>query len=185
MTSRLQKLFLIKGDEGTLPCSFTLNMIRIGTGYDTHRLVTGRKLILGGTEIKFDKGLAGHSDADILTHAIMDALLGAAALGDIGVHFPVSDPRYTNISSLILLHTVTEMLDAQGWKINNIDATIIAQEPLLSPFISEMRLNISRTLHTALECVSIKATTTEGMGFCGRGEGISAQAVALIERKEK
>ncbi len=159
--------------------------MRIGTGYDVHRLVPGHKLVLGGTEINFDKGLAGNSDADVLLHAIMDALLGAAALGDIGTHFPTHDSRYTNISSLILLHDVAEKLYTRGWKIGNIDATIIAQAPLLSPFIEQMRLNISNTLHLARECISIKATTSEGMGFCGRGEGIAAQAVTLITKRKE
>ncbi len=158
--------------------------MRIGIGYDVHTLVSGRKLILGGTEIKFEKGLAGHSDADVLSHAIMDALLGAAALGDIGTHFPSSDARYTNISSLTLLHNVAEILGAQGWKINNIDATIIAQMPVLSPYYNQMRSNISNTLHLPIEYISIKATTTEKLGFCGRGEGIAAQAIALIEKPE-
>ena len=157
-------------------------MIRIGTGYDIHRLVPGRKLILGGVEVKFGCGLTGHSDADVLLHAIMDALLGAAALGDIGTHFPVGDNRYSGISSLALLHNVYEKLRSQKWQIGNIDATIIAQAPLLSPYINQMCLNISQSLHTAQERISVKATTSEGLGICGKGEGIAAQAVVLIEK---
>ena len=158
-------------------------MIRIGTGYDIHRLVPAHKLILGGVEIKFDRGLTGHSDADVLLHAIIDALLGAAALGDIGTHFPVSDNRYSGISSLILLHNVYEKLRSQKWQIGNIDATIIAQAPLLSPYINQMCSNISRSLHVAQERISIKATTSEGLGTCGKSEGIAAHAVALIEKE--
>lgn len=156
-------------------------MIRIGQGYDVHRLVEGRKLILGGKEIAYEKGLLGHSDADVLTHAICDALLGAAALGDIGKRFPDSDDKYKNINSLILLKEVGKLLDTMGCTINNIDATIIAQEPKISPYIQEIRGNIAKVLNLSIGAVSIKATTEEGLGFTGRKEGISALAVALIE----
>lgn len=156
-------------------------MIRIGQGYDVHRLVEGRKLILGGKEIAYEKGLLGHSDADVLTHAICDALLGAAALGDIGKRFPDSDDKYKNINSLILLKEVGNLLDTMGCTINNIDATIIAQEPKISPYIQEIRGNIAKVLNLSIGAVSIKATTEEGLGFTGRKEGIAALAVALIE----
>ncbi len=155
-------------------------MIRIGQGYDVHRLVEGRKLILGGKEIAYEKGLLGHSDADVLTHAICDALLGAAALGDIGKRFPDSDDKYKGINSLILLKEVGKLLDTMGCTINNIDATIIAQEPKISPYIQEMRRNIAEVLNLSIGAVSIKATTEEGLGFTGRKEGIAALAVALI-----
>ena len=156
-------------------------MIRIGQGYDVHRLVEGRKLILGGKEIAYEKGLLGHSDADVLTHAICDALLGAAALGDIGKRFPDSDDKYKGINSLILLKEVGKLLDTMGCTINNIDATIIAQEPKISPYIQEIRGNIAEVLNLSIGAVSIKATTEEGLGFTGRKEGIAALAVALIE----
>lgn len=154
--------------------------MRIGIGYDAHALVSGRRLVLGGVEIPFEKGLAGHSDADVLLHAIMDALLGAAALGDLGKHFPPSDPSYRDISSLVLLGRVKKLLDAGDWRIGNIDATIIAERPKLAPFIEDMRRAIGETLGIEVSRVSVKATTTEGLGFAGRGEGIAAQAVALI-----
>lgn len=155
-------------------------MIRVGSGFDVHQLVEGRKLILGGVEIPFEKGLLGHSDADVLLHAIKDALLGAAALGDIGRHFPDSDERYRGISSLELLRKVKTKLDENGFQVNNLDATIIAQAPRMSPFIEAMRENIAQTLGIPLEDINIKATTTEKLGFTGRGEGIAAQAVATI-----
>lgn len=155
--------------------------MRIGTGYDVHKLVEGRKLILGGVEIPYEKGLLGHSDADVLLHAIMDALLGAAALGDIGLHFPDSDPKYEGADSLKLLKEVNAMLLDKGYCINNIDATIVCQAPKLRPFIDEMRSNVSNTLEIPLDSVNIKATTEEHLGFTGRGEGISAQAVCTIE----
>ncbi|MBM3156362.1 MAG: 2-C-methyl-D-erythritol 2,4-cyclodiphosphate synthase [Chloroflexi bacterium] len=155
--------------------------MRVGIGYDAHRLTKGRALVLGGVKIPFEKGLQGWSDADVLLHAVMDALLGAAALGDIGVHFPPNDPAYKGISSLTLLGRVDAMLKAQGWRIGNIDATIIAERPLLKPFISQMKQNIGRTLSIEENQIGIKATTSEGMGFTGRGEGIAACAVALIE----
>lgn len=153
---------------------------RVGTGYDAHRLVEGRKLILCGVDIPFEKGLLGHSDADVALHALMDALLGAAALGDIGKHFPDSDPQYKDISSLELLKKVRELLEINGFKAGNADVTIVCQRPKLAPFMQAMRDNIARALGVDVSCVSVKATTTEGMGFEGAGEGISAQAVALV-----
>lgn len=155
-------------------------MIRVGSGFDVHQLVEGKKLILGGVEIPFEKGLLGHSDADVLLHAVKDALLGAAALGDIGQHFPDSDERYRGISSLKLLREVKIKLDEKGFLVNNLDATIIAQAPRMAPFIEAMRENIAQTLGIPLEDINIKATTTEKLGFTGRGEGIAAQAVATI-----
>ncbi|MDN5332545.1 MAG: 2-C-methyl-D-erythritol 2,4-cyclodiphosphate synthase [Tepidanaerobacteraceae bacterium] len=156
--------------------------MRIGIGYDAHRLVKGRKLVLGGVEIPYEKGLLGHSDADVLVHAINDALLGAAALGDIGVHFPDTDPEYKDIRSVILLKRVGEMLKREGFGVVNIDAVICAERPKLSPYVERMRENIAQALNISKEKVSVKATTTEGMGFEGRGEGISAQAVCLIKK---
>ena len=155
-------------------------MSRIGTGYDVHRLTEGRKLILGGVEIPFEKGLLGHSDADVLAHAVMDALLGAAALGDIGLHFPDQDPAYEGADSLVLLRKVGGMLTNHGYYIENVDATVIAQAPKLRPYIDRMRQNIADALGLDLSQVSVKATTEEHLGFTGRGEGISAQAAALI-----
>ena len=155
--------------------------MRIGMGYDVHRLTEGRKLILGGVENPYEKGLLGHSDADVLLHAIMDALLGAAALGDIGKHFPDTDPRYSGISSLLLLEHVGELLDEQCFIIENIDATIIAQRPKMRPYIEEMRENIAKVLKLDLDRVNVKATTEEGLGFTGTGEGISSQAVCLLQ----
>lgn len=155
--------------------------MRIGTGYDVHKLVEGRKLILGGVEIPYEKGLLGHSDADVLLHAIMDALLGAAALGDIGLHFPDNDPKYEGADSVKLLMEVKAMLFDKGYIINNIDATIICQAPKLRPYIDEMRENVSKALEIPLDSVNIKATTEEHLGFTGRGEGISSQAVCTIE----
>ncbi len=152
----------------------------IGTGYDVHRLVEDRELILGGVKLPYEKGLLGHSDADVLLHAIMDALLGAAALGDIGKHFPDSDPAYKGISSLELLGKVGEMLEQQSFLIENIDATIIAQAPKMRPYMEDMRKNIAGALGLASEQVNVKATTEEGLGFTGNGEGISAQAVCLL-----
>lgn len=155
--------------------------MRIGTGYDVHKLVEGRKLILGGVEIPYEKGLLGHSDADVLLHAIMDALLGAAALGDIGQHFPDTDPEYEGADSLKLLAEVGKILRDAGYQIGNIDATAIAQRPKLMPYLPEMRQNVAGALGIDVSQVSIKATTEEHLGFTGRGEGISTQAVALIE----
>lgn len=154
--------------------------MRIGMGYDVHRLVPDRKLILGGVEIPYEKGLLGHSDADVLLHAIMDALLGAAALGDIGKHFPDSDPAYQGISSLKLLEYVNGLLTEQLFLIENIDATIIAQAPKMRPYIDTMRQRIADTLEIEITQVNIKATTEEGLGFTGTGEGISAQAVCML-----
>ncbi|MBO5914138.1 MAG: 2-C-methyl-D-erythritol 2,4-cyclodiphosphate synthase [Clostridia bacterium] len=155
-------------------------MIRIGQGYDVHRLVADRRLILGGVEIEHETGLLGHSDADVLTHAICDALLGACALGDIGRHFPDNDEKYRGVSSLILLDEVGKMLRAKGCEINNIDAIIIAQAPKLAPYIDKMRENIAKTLEIGIEYVGIKATTEEGLGFTGKKEGIAASAVCII-----
>jgi 2-C-methyl-D-erythritol 2,4-cyclodiphosphate synthase len=156
------------------------NDMRIGMGYDVHKLTEGRKLIIGGVEIPYEKGLLGHSDADVLLHAIMDALLGAAALGDIGRHFPDTDPAYKGISSLKLLEHVGALLEEHYFLIENIDATIIAQAPKMRPFIDTMRKNIADTLHIDLSQVNVKATTEEGLGFTGSGEGISSQAICLL-----
>lgn len=156
--------------------------VRAGTGYDVHRLVEGRKLILGGIEIPYSKGLLGHSDADVLLHAICDALLGAAALGDIGKHFPPTDERYKGISSLLLLKEVALKLKEEGFKIINLDSTIVAEEPKLAPYIDLMRGNIAEALEIDLSRISVKATTTEGLGFEGEKKGISAQAIALVAR---
>ncbi len=155
--------------------------MRIGNGFDVHALVVGRKLIIGGVEIAFDKGLLGHSDADVLLHAICDALLGAAALGDIGKHFPDSDPRYKGIDSRQLLRHVGELIAHSGYRVGNIDATIIAQAPKMAPHIPTMIKNIAADLHVFENQISVKATTTEHLGFTGRGEGIAAQAVCLLE----
>lgn len=155
--------------------------MRIGMGYDVHKLVEDRKLILGGVDIPYEKGLLGHSDADVVVHAIMDALLGAAALGDIGKHFPDTDDRYKGISSIKLLHHVGELLRENNFKIGNIDATIICQKPKLAPFRDEMVKNVAKALNIEESRVSIKATTEEGLGFTGEGLGISSQAIALLE----
>ncbi len=154
--------------------------MRVGMGYDVHRLVPERDLIIGGVKIPYEKGLLGHSDADVLLHAIMDALLGAAALGDIGKHFPDNDPAYKGADSLMLLGRVGEILSEEGYVIENIDSTIIAQKPKMAPHIEQMRRNIADTLGLDISRVNVKATTEEGLGFTGTGEGISAQAVALI-----
>ena len=156
--------------------------MRIGTGYDVHKLVPNRKLILGGVEIPHEFGLEGHSDADVLLHAIMDALLGAAALGDIGVHFPDASGEFKDISSLKLLAKVKDLLIENNYNIINIDTTIVAQRPRLAYFIDEMRKNISQTLQVDIDRISVKATTEEGLGFTGAGQGIAAQAVCLIEK---
>ena len=156
--------------------------MRIGHGYDVHRLVPGRKLILGGVEVPFEKGLDGHSDADVLAHALMDALLGAAALGDIGKLFPDNDDAYLGADSMELLKKVRDVLRAHGWKIGNLDATVIAQRPKLAPFIDTMRSNIADALETDVSNISVKATTEERLGFTGSGEGIAAHAVCLIQR---
>ncbi len=154
--------------------------MRTGQGYDVHRLVEGRKLIIGGVDIPYEKGLLGHSDADVLLHAVMDALLGAAALGDIGQHFPDSDERYKGISSIALLKEVGKILQENGYMIENIDSTVIAQRPKLLPYRPQMAENIAAALGIEKEQVSVKATTEEGLGFTGTGEGISAQAIALL-----
>lgn len=154
--------------------------MRVGTGYDVHRLTEDRKLIIGGVQIPHERGLLGHSDADVLLHAIMDALLGAAALGDIGKHFPDSDPAYAGISSVLLLKKVGEKLAEKGFLVENIDATIIAQAPKMRPYIDEMCANIARALEIDINSVNVKATTEEGLGFTGAGEGIAAQAVCML-----
>ena len=156
--------------------------MRIGHGYDVHRLAEGRKLILGGVDILWEKGLLGHSDADVLTHAVMDALLGAAGLGDIGRHFPDTDPAYAGADSLKLLAHVAELLRERGYTVGNVDATVLAQRPKLAPHISAMRDNLARAMGIAPDRVNVKATTEEGLGFTGSGEGMAAHAVALIER---
>lgn len=155
-------------------------MMRIGHGYDVHRLVAGRKLILGGVEIPYELGLDGHSDADVLTHAVMDALLGAAALGDIGRHFPDTDKRYEGISSLKLLAEVERLLRREGYAIGNIDVTLIAQAPKLAPYLPQMRDSLSAVLRTPMNALNLKATTEERLGFTGRGEGIACHAVCLL-----
>ena len=157
--------------------------MRIGEGYDVHRLTVGRKLILGGVDIEYEKGLDGHSDADVLVHAIMDSLLGAAALGDIGKLFPDNDPSYKGADSLVLLSRVVERLDSEGYRIVNIDSTVIAQAPKLAPHIEKMRENIASAAKIGLSQISVKATTEERLGFTGSGEGIASRAVCLIENK--
>ena len=157
--------------------------MRVGIGYDVHPLVTGRKLVLGGTEVPFDKGLSGHSDADVLTHAVIDALLGAAGLKDIGTHFPSEDQRYKDMSSLVLLDEVKKLVKGKGFQIGNIDAVVVAQQPRLATFVDDMRGRLSQVLGISLERVMVKATTTEGLGFAGRGEGVAAYAIALLEEK--
>lgn len=157
--------------------------MRIGMGYDVHRLVKERPLIIGGVHIPFEKGLLGHSDADVLTHALMDALLGAAALGDIGKHFPDTDPTYKNISSLVLLEKVKESLEREKYTIINIDATIVAQLPKMAPYINEMRKNISEILKIDIQQINIKATTEEGLGITGKGEGITSHVICLLQKK--
>ena len=154
--------------------------MRIGQGYDVHKLAEGRRLILGGVDVPYEKGLLGHSDADVLVHAVMDALLGAAALGDIGQHFPDTDPAYKGADSLQLLSKVGEILKEAGYQIGNVDATVIAQRPKLAPYREQMRVNMARALSVDASQISVKATTEEGLGFTGAGEGISAQAVALL-----
>lgn len=156
--------------------------MRIGHGYDVHRLVRGRDLIIGGVKIDYEFGLLGHSDADVLTHAIMDALLGAAALGDIGKHFPDSDPAYAGADSLTLAKNVSALLRSNGYRIINVDSTVLAQRPKLAPFIPIMRERLAAALGVSIEDVSVKATTEEGLGFTGSGEGIAAHAVCLTER---
>ena len=156
--------------------------MRIGHGYDVHRLTEGRRLILGGVEIPFERGLDGHSDADVLVHALMDALLGAAGLRDIGVLFPDNDPAYKNISSMLLLDRVMLTLEHAGYAVGNVDVTVLAQRPKLKDYIPVMRENLARAMKIPLDCVNIKATTEEGLGFTGSGEGIACHAVCLLER---
>jgi len=156
-------------------------MIRVGYGYDVHQLVAGRELILGGVTVPFERGLLGHSDADVLCHAIGDALLGAAALGDLGSHFPDTDAQFAGISSLLLLQEIRAKLVAAGYRINNVDSMIICETPKLAAFVSEMRQNIATALALAPDQISVKATTSEKMGFAGRGEGMAAHATVLIE----
>lgn len=157
-------------------------MLRVGIGYDVHQYVPGRPLILGGVLVPFELGLDGHSDADVLVHAVMDAILGAAGAGDIGRHFPASDNQYKNISSLQLLKRVLDLIHASRWEVGNIDAVLVAQAPRLAPYLEQMRQNIARVLVVDPAVVNIKATTTEGLGFTGRGEGVAAQAVASLYR---
>ncbi|NLZ93569.1 MAG: 2-C-methyl-D-erythritol 2,4-cyclodiphosphate synthase [Firmicutes bacterium] len=154
--------------------------MRIGIGYDVHSLVEGRLLILGGVTVPFEQGLLGHSDADVLTHAIMDAMLGALALGDLGKYFPDNNPAYKDISSLKLLADVAQLCRQKGYKVANVDAVIIAQQPKLAPYITQMRENIAQAIGVAVDSIGVKATTTEGLGFCGTGQGMAAQAVALL-----
>ena len=159
-----------------------MTKLRVGHGYDVHRLTEGRALILGGVTVPFDRGLLGHSDADVLTHAVMDALLGAAALGDIGKLFPDSDAAYAGADSIALLERVTALLREHGWQVGNVDATVVAQAPRLAPYIPEMRRRLAEAMGLDVDCVSVKATTEERLGFTGSGEGVAAHAVALIER---
>ena len=156
--------------------------LRVGIGYDSHPLVSGRRLVLGGVDIPYDKGLSGWSDADVATHAIIDALCGAADLGDIGTLFPSQETQYKDISSLILLTKIADLVEAKGFAVANIDVTIVAESPKLSPFIHEMRMGIAQALDVEIAQVTVKATTTNGLGFIGREEGIAAQAVALVRR---
>lgn len=158
-----------------------MTKLRIGHGYDVHRLAAGRSLILGGVTIPYDRGLDGHSDADVLTHAVMDALLGAAAMGDIGKLFPDTDDRYLGADSIALLREVDRRLTEAGYRLGNLDVTVIAQRPKLAPYINQMRQNLAAALHTELQNVSVKATTEEHLGFTGSGEGIAAHAVCLLE----
>jgi 2-C-methyl-D-erythritol 2,4-cyclodiphosphate synthase len=157
--------------------------MKIGFGYDVHKLVEGRPLILGGVKIPFEKGLLGHSDADVLTHAIIDAMLGAAGEGDIGKHFPSDDPKYKGISSLELLKKIKALIDAKGYNIGNIDSTVVIQEPRLAPFIDNIVITLSRTLNVDPHLINVKAKTEEGLGFTGEGMGVSAHAVCLLHRK--
>jgi 2-C-methyl-D-erythritol 2,4-cyclodiphosphate synthase len=158
------------------------DIMRIGIGYDVHKLVENRALIIGGEKILYERGLLGHSDADVLIHSIMDALLGAAALGDIGKHFPDTDKKYSGISSILLLENVGALLESKNYRVANIDSVIIAQKPKMAPYIEQMRLNIAAALKLEVDQVSVKATTEEGLGFTGRSEGISSQSVCLLEK---
>lgn len=157
--------------------------MRVGMGYDVHRLVPERDLILGGVKIDYERGLLGHSDADVLLHAIMDAILGAAALGDIGKHFPDTDAAYKGASSIRLLEAVRDLVADEGYRVVNVDATIIAQQPKMRPHIEQMRENIAKALQIKMQQINVKATTEEGLGFTGTGEGISSQAICLLEEK--
>jgi len=157
--------------------------LRAGIGYDVHSLTPGRRLVLGGVDIPFEKGLSGWSDADVLTHAVIDALLGAAALGDIGSHFPPGESEYKDISSLVLLERIKNKLAEKGWRVNNVDATVIAEKPRLSDYIDQMRQQLSQTLGINISQVSVKASTSDRLGFTGRGEGIAALAVATVEEE--
>lgn len=157
---------------------------RIGQGYDVHRLAEGRKLILGGVEIPYEKGLLGHSDADVLTHAVMDAILGALALGDIGQHFPDTDPAFEGADSVKLLKAVVQLVGQKGWKVHNLDATVAAERPKLAPYIGEMRVRLADAMKIPVERVSVKATTEEGLGITGKGDGMTATAVCLLAREE-
>lgn len=159
--------------------------IRIGHGYDVHRLTGGRRLILGGVDIPFERGLMGHSDADVLTHAVMDSMLGACAMGDIGRLFPDSDSRYRDADSMLLLQRVIQLLYSEGWELSNLDVTVAAQAPKLMPFIQDMRENLARYAKCDISQISVKATTEEGLGFTGEGLGISATAVCIMKRTEK
>ncbi len=156
---------------------------RVGIGYDVHKLIPGRGLVLGGVHVPFDQGLAGHSDGDVLVHAVMDALLGAAGLKDIGHYFPNTDPQYKDISSLLLLGRVRNLIEEKGWEIVNVDSSIVAESPKLSPFIDKMKENIGKTLGIDIDSIGIKITTNEGLGFVGRGEGIMAWGVVMVEKK--
>lgn len=157
-------------------------MIRIGHGYDVHRLAENRRFVIGGVNIPYERGLLGHSDADVLVHAVMDAMLGALAMGDIGKHFPDCNSEYKDADSIILLERVYEMISAKGWRIGNIDSTIICQQPRLAPYIEEMRFKLASACRCEVEQVSVKATTEEKLGFTGSGEGIAAHAVCLLEK---
>ena len=159
--------------------------MRVGLGYDVHKLVEGRKLIIGGVDIPYEKGLLGHSDADVLIHAVMDSILGALALGDIGKHFPDTDEKYKGADSMKLLEFVYNLINEKGYNIGNIDCTIIAQSPKMAPHIQNMRENIAKTLNTSIENINVKATTEEGLGFTGSKEGISAQSICLLVKVDK
>lgn len=160
-------------------------MYRIGNGYDVHKMVEGRKLILGGVEIPYEKGLLGHSDADVLVHAIMDAMLGALALGDIGKHFPDTDEKYRGINSMLLLSHVWELIKSKGYEIVNIDSIVVMERPKIKAVIPEMALNIAKILETSIENISVKATTEEKLGFTGTGEGVKSYAVVMLKKKEE
>ena len=159
--------------------------MRVGLGYDVHKLVEGRKLIIGGVDIPYERGLLGHSDADVLIHAVMDSILGALALGDIGKHFPDTDEKYKGADSMKLLEFVYNLINEKGYNIGNIDCTIIAQSPKMAPHIQNMRENIAKTLNTSIENINVKATTEEGLGFTGAKEGISAQSICLLVKVDK